>query len=320
MVALRRFLSCLLFGVVESRCLAGLPAVAARYRLPRLLRAVVSVALQLPENVSKGTVNGRLIDKFPSNTTVWGVLRKFESGIAGGSSERNLTGRAVPNTTVGAGRLFYETPVVNAMGRELCQFTDLQKTLGQLGYNSGSVLLRLSFRVTDTPLEDAMANIETYFKSVEEDMPRSMRPEASPETNGNTPEKAAKDKEAEVSGEQKAQDAQKVQNAQDEEASKEPPAPQQVPSAMPLGTGTDEAATVIQARPTTVFSPPKSSTPQAVQTKYDDNDYIPTIDHAKAHQQHLKATSRPTKLASDAELAAQQEATEAKLAAVQSVE
>ncbi|KAI5307417.1 hypothetical protein KEM55_008331, partial [Ascosphaera atra] len=214
--------------------------------------AVVSVALQLPENVSKGTVNGRLIDKFPSNTTVWGVLRKFESGIAGGSSERNLTGRAVPNTTVGAGRPFYETPVVNAMGRELCQFTDLQKTLGQLGYNSGSVLLRLSFRVTDTPLEDAMANIETYFKSVEEDMPRSMRPEASPETNGITPEKAAKDKEAEVSGEQKVQEA---QNAQDEEASKEPPAPQQVPSAMPLGTGTDEAATVIQAPPESNFTP-----------------------------------------------------------------
>ena len=54
------------------------------------------------------------------------------------------------------------------MGRDYATFTDLQKTLAQLGFNNGSVLLRLSFRTTDTPLEEAMELIEQYFKSVEE--------------------------------------------------------------------------------------------------------------------------------------------------------
>ncbi|KAI4131652.1 MAG: hypothetical protein LQ347_002880, partial [Umbilicaria vellea] len=82
----------------------------------------------------------------------------------------NITARGAPNITngeSGAGRLFYETPVVQIIGRELSSFMDLQKTLAQLGFNSGSVLLRLSFRLSETPLEEAMGEIDQYFKSVE---------------------------------------------------------------------------------------------------------------------------------------------------------
>jgi tether containing UBX domain for GLUT4 len=125
----------------------------------------VSVALQLPESV--GVPGGRLMDKFPSDTTLWLILRKFES-----SEGRNLnfTARGVlemEKGASGAGRVFYEMPVLNVMGRELSTFGDLQKTLAQLGLNGGNVLLRLNFKKTDQPLEKAMAEIGQYFKEEE---------------------------------------------------------------------------------------------------------------------------------------------------------
>ena len=149
--------------------LSGL-ASGAKLELVQLSKSagVVSVALQLPESEAQGLPNARLTDKFPSSTTLWLILRKFETGVAGNvASKRNLTARGVPSTDAGAGRLYYERPVVQIMGRELTSFTDLQKTLAQLGCNNGSILLRLSFKPSDTPLEEAMAEIEGYFHSVD---------------------------------------------------------------------------------------------------------------------------------------------------------
>jgi tether containing UBX domain for GLUT4 len=129
---------------------------------------VVSVALQLPESEAQGVPNARLTDKFPSSTTLWLILRKFEAGVAGNvASKRNITARGVASTDAGAGQLYYERPMVQIMGRELTSFTDLQRTLAQLGFNSGSILLRLSFKPSGTPLEEAMAEIEGYFHSVD---------------------------------------------------------------------------------------------------------------------------------------------------------
>jgi tether containing UBX domain for GLUT4 len=51
------------------------------------------------------------------------------------------------------------------MGRELATFADLQKSLAELGLTSGTALLRLSFRPTAQPLEEAMGEIERYFCS-----------------------------------------------------------------------------------------------------------------------------------------------------------
>jgi len=119
--------------------------------------AVVSVALQLPDSEAQGIPNARLTDKFPSTTTLWLVLRKFEAGVAGESStQRNLTARGTPRTdggSSGQGRLYYETPVLQVMGRELSSFTELQKSHVQLGFNSGSVLIKLNFRLSDMTLE-----------------------------------------------------------------------------------------------------------------------------------------------------------------------
>jgi len=118
--------------------------------------------------VASGVPGGRLTDKFPSDTTLWLILRKFESGQG---ANLNFTARGVTqmeNGGSGAGRIFYEMPVLNVMGRELATFTDLQKTLAQLGL-SGNALIRLDFKKTDQPLEEAMATIGDYFKEPEKE-------------------------------------------------------------------------------------------------------------------------------------------------------
>ena len=147
--------------------------------------SVVSVALQLPDSDIRDGSPGRLVDKFPSVTTLWLVLRKFESASTseggGRAAARNFTARGVPQMAdggSGSGRLYYETPVLHFMERELSTFTDLQKTLGQLGLNSGSALFRLGFRPTQRPLEEAMLEIDRYFKSVESDSNLGAHPES----------------------------------------------------------------------------------------------------------------------------------------------
>ena len=68
--------------------LSGLTS-GAKLELVQLSKSagVVSIALQLPDSESKGQPNARLTDKFPSSTTLWLVLRKFEAGVAGGASQ-----------------------------------------------------------------------------------------------------------------------------------------------------------------------------------------------------------------------------------------
>jgi tether containing UBX domain for GLUT4 len=167
--------------------LSGLSS-GAKLELVQISRSpsVVTVGLQLPESEARGAPNGRILDKFPSTTTLWMVLRKFEAGVAGTGPARNLTSRAVPSADGGdvAGRLYYEIPVLQILEREVSSFTDLQKTLAQLGFNSGNVLIRLSFRRTEEPIEEAMAKIGEFFKSSEDEAPsvqdKNTAPSAAP--------------------------------------------------------------------------------------------------------------------------------------------
>ena len=157
---------------------------------------MVSVALQLPPTEAEGIQNGRLTDKFPSDTTLWLILRKFEAAVAGSSNlKKNFTARGVPATNqggTGAGRLYYERPVIQVMGRELSSFTDLQKTLAQLGFNSGTALLRLSFTTSDQPLEDAMKQIEGFFESGTDASQRSTTlPTEATKTDGIAPDSSS---------------------------------------------------------------------------------------------------------------------------------
>ena len=282
--------------------LSGLSS-GAKLQLVQLSRSasVVSVALQLPE--SEG--NTRLTEKFPSTTTLWLVLRKFEAGVTGdGGSKRNLTARGAPSTNngfSGAGRLYYQTPIVQFMGRELSSLTDLQKTLAQLGFSNGSTLLRLSFRTSETPLEEAMVQIAEYFKDAEgaedskEQTSDKIEPEAPPELmdQNDTPEEIAAPTSESIN-----------QNASTEEAlaaSENPTSGPSTKPTRPTSTG----------RPIQIYSPPTSSTPSAALTAYNPADYVPSIEHAKAHQRHLHEKSRNARLLSEAEIA-EQEAAEAR--------
>ena len=69
----------------------------------------------------------------------------------------------------GAGRLYYENPVLQIVGREYSSLADLQKSLSQLGFNDGSVLLKLSFSASSIPLEQAQEEVEKYFKSLDDE-------------------------------------------------------------------------------------------------------------------------------------------------------
>lgn len=284
--------------------LAGLGQ-GAKLELVQLSKSpsVVNVALQLPESEAKGVPNGRLTDKFPSTTTLWMVLRKFEAGVAGGIGiERNLTARGAPAVTGGgdrgAGRLYYQMPVVQAMGRELASFADLQKTLAQLGFNRGNVLLRLSFRTTEEPLEEAMEKISQYFESAE----------------------------TETAGEQAGAQPTQEQPAAPEPAAPSALAPEPTVASEPTVDASEPAAPAAPgsepatSRPVTVYRPPAGTTPQSALAEHNEEDYIPTIEHARSHQERLSRLSRNTRLLSDKELAEKAAAEEQKLAAITSVD
>ena len=268
--------------------------------------SVVTVALQLPESEARGAPNGRILDKFPSTTTLWLVLRKFEAGVAGGGPARNLTGRGVPATTgdSGAGRLFYESPVLQVLGRELSSFTDLQKSLAQLGFNSGNVLMRLSFRRTEEPLEEAMTKIAGYFEASEDKMPAATSdPETAPtaeEPLGEPQEQAGNITQPDTIG---GHDIPGV-TGQDL-----------------AGSSSEEPTTTLTAgRPVTVFSPPTSNTPSSAQITHNEEDYIPSVEHAKAHQRLLNEASRNKRLLSDAEIATKAAMEEARRSEVREVD
>lgn len=110
----------------------------------------------------------RVSEKFPASTSIWTILRTFEANAArmrvGGME---LTEQAVASTNSGAGRLYYAFPVVQIMNRELGTFEDLEKTLAGLGFHSGTALLRVKWRPSEMPYEEAMERIGRMGGGVE---------------------------------------------------------------------------------------------------------------------------------------------------------
>lgn len=283
----------------------------AKLELVQLSRSpsVVTVGLQLPESEARDAPNGRILDKFPSTTTLWMVLRKFEAGVAGSGPVRNLTSRAVPSADGGdvAGRLYYEIPVLQILEREISSFTDLQKTLAQLGFNSGNVLIRLSFRRTDEPIEEAMVKIGEFFRSSEDEAPSAQDKNAAPAV----PPAAAL---AENTSKEPAQD---LSSSLQPEPSAVTAASDEVAPAQYISE--PATSTVDSGRTITVFSPPSEDTPSSAKLDYNESDYVPSIEHAKLHQRLLNESSRPKRLPTDAEIAAKAEAEAARRAAIHEV-
>jgi tether containing UBX domain for GLUT4 len=184
--------------------------------------------------------------------------------------------------------------------RELSSFTDLQKTLAQLGFNSGNILMRLSFRRTEEPLEEAMVKIGEYFKGFEDAAPAPTQ-QPVPATSAEETNETA---------------VQQPPTAQPD-PSHQPPTAEEV-TVPPSEAST--SATTTSTRPITVFSPPTDSTPFSAQIPYNENDYIPSIEHAKSHQRLLSQSSRPQRLPTDAEIAAKASAEEERRSSIREVD
>lgn len=289
--------------------LSGLSS-GAKLELVQLSKSagVVSVALQLPESEAQGVPNARLTDKFPSTTTLWLILRKFEAGVAGGlASKRNLTARGVPSTEAGAGRLYYERPVVQIMGRELTSFTDLQKTLAQLGCNSGTILLRLSFKASNTPLEEAMAEIEGYFHSVDgSDLERK---DAAALGLSAVPAEVPSEPPTAMDTTEEGSTIGPEQSEQSETPAFEPQPTEDAPR-----------PTTSTGRPLSVFRPPSNTVPTAAQTQHNPADYTPTVEHAQVHQRMLSKSTLNKRLPTEKEIEAANLAEQERLASIKDVE
>lgn len=213
-------------------------------------------------------------------------------------------------------------PVVNAMGREMASFVELQKTLGQLGFNSGTCLLRLSFRNTDKPLEEAMQEISQYFKEVEEPQPppesdargahagavgdMQSLPDVDmvhePDTGGT---RSPPLEDAEMTDEPTLGSGSMVSTEAGSSAA-EPPTT--TSDTTPMYTLTAEAADAEPSRPRlSIYAASSSSTPAAA-AFYNEADYVPTVAHAQTHQARLEKQTRNRRLPSDKEIADQEQA------------
>jgi tether containing UBX domain for GLUT4 len=261
-----------------------------------------------------------LIKKFPSDLTLWQVLRQFESGDASQGRNLNITARGVAQLAGdgknGGGQLFYETPVLNIMGRELASFPDFQKTLSQMGYNSGSVLIRLSYKTTDQTLYEAMEQIGHYFKQEQKDEPNHPKTDDKPqkiEEQSPSQDTVMADAPAESSGESGASqpDTAAQQPQQLLASSGESPAVVDEPKS--------KASVDDPYQPLNVFLAPTGTAPAAALAPVNEADYTPTVAHAQLHQTRLLENSRNKRLLSDKELEEKAAAEEAKIAAVKSV-
>jgi len=303
--------------------LLGLPS-GAQLELVQSSRspAVVNVALQFPQSEN----NLRLTEKFPSSTSLWQILRRFESGVAGSTPyPLNLTQRGFTHTnegSSGAGRLYYEMPSIQVMSREFGSFVDLQKTLAQIGLTSGSSLLRLSFKRTEQPLEEAMTEITQYFKASEEAQPSTAEAHGAHAAAAGQmqsvpfPEKAAEIDQ--VAGEANPPEPGEPMEEVVLTSNQEPTASDsKVPAQETSQSSAD--ATGSTKRSIEVYSAPSSSAPVAATQPYNPNDYIPTVDHAKLHQSRLNSAGKNQRLPSDIEIEKQKQEKLSKLSQVEKV-
>ncbi|PVH67818.1 UBX domain-containing protein [Cadophora sp. DSE1049] len=266
--------------------------------------SVVSVALQLPEPVAGSIPGGRLIDKFPSDTTLWLILRKFESKDSG--QNLNFTARGITQIenggASGAGRIFYEMPTLNIMGRDFSDFGGLQKNLAQLGFNQGSVAIRLGFKATDQPLEEAMKEIGQYFK--EEAAPSnevSKEPKEEIETVTDAIAKLPSNEPEDV--DMSNTDGQAVPSTEAGPSSEDTQPTPLTPSKRPAPSEPSPESQLLgpDQRPIQVYAAPTDSTPKAALRPHNEDDFEPTVAHAKLHQSRLQENSFNKRLPSDAE-------------------
>lgn len=296
------------------------------------------------------------MEKFRSNTTLWKMLRQFESKRSPSGHVLNFTDRGIPQTSngsqAGSGQLYYEMPSLRIMNREISTLAEFQKTLSQLGLTSGSHMIQLSFNSTDKTLNDAMQEISQFFKEEEKaeakekstvagassTQANSLLDAPNPESFdgaslqaplvAGTGEAAAGNSQVLDQTQSRTPPVDSVAVSVDEPAEK---GVSKKADAMEVDDGNtqpretgdedlDNGPSTSSLEPVSIFSAPTNSTPAAAAVAVPDSAYTPTIAHAQAHQQKLLASSVNKRLKSDAELAAEAEAAEAKAAAVKKID
>lgn len=247
------------------------------------------------------------------------MLRQFEADAAAESRKLNFTDRAVPQTSNGAeagsGQLYYEMPVLRIMNREVSSLVDFQKTLSQLGLDSGSHAVQLAFKQTQQTLGEAMQEISQFFR--DEEAAEASEKKAVPKAEQAPP---AVSSAPAPSGAQGDVAMEATQNEVSREKAQEKP-PMPAASAAPDAMDVDGPAPAPHdpLKPTGIFSAPSNTTPAAASIDLPDSYYTPTIVHAQMHQQKLQENAVNRRLKSDAEIEAEARAEEAKVAAVKRI-
>ncbi|KAG6113852.1 hypothetical protein E4U31_007622 [Claviceps sp. LM219 group G6] len=285
--------------------------------------SAVQIALQIPQPEAREIPGGRLIKKFPSDLTLWKIMRQFESGEASAGKNINITARGFASTTSGSGQLYYETPVLNIMGREFSTFEDFQRTLAQLGHNSGNVLIRLGFRRTEQTLFEALQQISQSFEEVESQeggaAANSTSGSATKEDSDLVAEEQ-RDDAATAASDAAAEEANSADTASRPDHTIESTNEETGPEATDVTTDpTSSAPSEDPYQPVNVFLAPTGATPAAALVPASESDFTPTVAHAQLHQARLLQSSRNTRLPSDKELQDKAAAQEARIASIQSV-
>lgn len=205
--------------------------------------------------------------------------------------------------------MYYESPVLHITGKDYQAFADFQKSLSQLGIKDGSISIRLTFVKTEKPLEEAMAEMNEYFKAAEDE-----NQEASDMTAGGPLVEAAlsslqqdRSSNAPPENEAKALENPNASVPRDDQIASLPISSSATLSGASSAPDTSSRSIASpHGRSIAVFAPPTSKTPQAAQLPYVDADYEPTIHHAKLHQARLKDSSQNKRLANHADEAGEQ--------------
>ncbi|KAL1903093.1 hypothetical protein Sste5346_000377 [Sporothrix stenoceras] len=306
----------------------------------------VTVALRLPPSeASLGISNNRVSAKVRSDTPLWKLLRHLEETDVAKQKGLNITARGVPRTShtgaatstaaavgSGSGQLYWEAPVLKFCGRELYTVDDFRKTLSQVGIDSGSQLIVLEFRTTDTTLQEAMETVQTQLEKTDADVAASQAAvaemTAAVAVPTPAPGPAAPTEPATAASEESTSQAKAAEATQPPApAAEEPMDVDSTPTTTTTTTipAASTAQTASDLQPVQVWSPPKANAgmPAAASlkwTKEPESSFAPSIAQMKAHQKQLEEAGRNKRLKSDEELEEEKREREAKAAAVNRVD
>lgn len=279
--------------------------------------ASVTVALQMMNSDH----NSRITGKFPNTTSIWSIMRSFEQQSRGfGMGGINITEQATVSTdqTGGSSRLFYAMPVVQIVNRELATLDDLQKTLQEMGFKSGTALLRLKMTPTEIPLEEALEKISGFTPAFPPSpatsaefalVPSPPPPQQTPAIEGESSPSGDTENIDPVSSDCPTVATPPIELAQSP-----------LPTAMAQSMTIEPSRNPSQPRAVTVFAPAQGTVPEAAKLQFDESEYDLTVAQARKIQANLVASGRPQRLLSEVELAEKERERTEKRAKVTEIE